>query len=98
MKGFILMLICIAAVIIQITTKDYFIVICILYFYVIINSVWNLFKKRKMKYKYRVHITCPAGHLDYEDFETLVFAVIKFLKMQDKTTWHAVHIEKIIKM
>ena len=44
-KSFILMLICLVAVIVQITTKDYFIVICILYFYVIINSSWNLFKK-----------------------------------------------------
>lgn len=98
MKGFILMLICIASIIVQTITKDYPIVVCILYFYVIINCVWSLFEKDNKEHKYRVHITCPAGHLDYEDFGTLVSAVIKFLKMQDKTTWHAVHIEKIIKM
>ena len=45
MKKLILMLICIAAIIVQTITKDYLIVVCILYFYVLIDSLWGLLKK-----------------------------------------------------
>lgn len=43
--------------------------------------------------RYRLHITCPAKHTTYTDYKAKNSAVINLAKMQDKTDWHATHIE-----
>ncbi len=40
MKSFVLLLICLTAVIVQFTIKDYGLVMTILYIYVIVSNVW----------------------------------------------------------
>ena len=48
-----------------------------------------------MKGIYRLHITCPAKHTTYQDYRTKRAARRNLLKMQDKTSWYATHIEPI---
>ena len=44
---------------------------------------------------YRVHITCPALHITYQDFKTKAAAIKCLNRMQDKSEWYATHIEII---
>ncbi len=53
-------------------------------------------KGRKMKKKYRVHITCPAKHTTYTDYKTKRSAIKNLLRMTDRATWYATHIEIVM--
>ena len=42
---------------------------------------------------FRIHITCPAKHTTYEDYETREEAVRWLSLSRDETTWYATKLE-----
>ena len=51
-------------------------------------------KERGMK-RFRLHITCPAGHTTYQDYTRKCNALKALSRMSDTTGWYATHIEVV---